>query len=259
MRWLLLISMITLSSCTTFINILNKKKDPLLKKSTSTPISHDIWDGILHDHVKNTGRVDYKGIIQDREKFDEYITLLETNHPNQKWNRDEQVAYWINAYNAFTVKLIIDNYPVNSIKDVKSGGSLIKSVWNLKFITIEGQEYDLSDIEHGILRKSYDEPRIHFAVNCASISCPPIRAEAYLAETLDEQLEKATKEFINDEKYNKVTAQNAEISKIFKWYKGDFEKNGQNLKSYIAKYVSKDLSKDFSVSYTNYNWGLNDI
>ena len=259
MKWIVIISLLLCSSCTAMINLINKKKNPELESSTSTPISHGIWNDILTKHVNNNGRVDYKGIIQDKEKLDNYINLLETNHPNKKWSKNEQLAYWINAYNAFTVKLIVDNYPVKSIKDVTSGLSIINSVWDIKFITIEGQEYDLANIEHGILRKSFNEPRIHFAVNCASISCPPLLPEAYVAETVIEQMDRATKQFINDKKYNKINDDSAEISKIFQWYKGDFTQNGKSLQNYIAQYLDQEISKDLSISYADYNWNLNDI
>ncbi len=247
------------SSCTSVIDLFNKKKNPVLASSNSSPISHELWNDILINHVKDKGRVDYQGIINDKAKLEAYISLLESSHPNKKWSDDEQLAYWINAYNAFTVKLIVDNYPVKSIKDVKSGISFINSVWDIKFINIEGKKYDLANIEHGILRKSFDEPRIHFAINCASISCPPLLPEAFAAETVNDQLEKATKQFINDEGHNTFKDGRAELSKIFQWYKGDFTKKGRKLQEYIAPYLDQKMSSDFSISYADYDWGLNEI
>ena len=107
---------------------------------------------------------------------------LRKGHPNDKhWTETEQLAYWINAYNAFTVELILDHYPVASIRDIKEGVPFINSVWDIDFIKIEGKTYSLNDIEHRILRREFDEPRIHFAIVCASISCPKLRNEAFEA------------------------------------------------------------------------------
>ena len=118
----------------------------------------------MQDHVDDEGWVNYNGFIQDSLKLDNYLTLISNNHPNNKnWSKEERFAYWINAYNAFTVKLIVDNYPTESIKDVKSGLPFVNSVWDIKFINIEGNEYDLNNIEHGIIRPKFNDPRAHFA------------------------------------------------------------------------------------------------
>ena len=148
--------------------------------SDSHPVSHEIWNGLVQKYASKDGKVNYKGFIQDSVLFNKYLTILKNNHPNDKnWNEAEQLAYWINAYNAYTVKLIIDNYPLKSIKDIKKGLPFINSVWDIKFIKIEGATYDLNNIEHSILRTKYNEPRIHFAINCASFSCPNLRPEAF--------------------------------------------------------------------------------
>jgi len=139
----------------------NNKK---IVASNSTPISHEIWTELFD------GKVNYKGFAEDKARFDEYLNLLNTHHPNDKnWSKNEQLAYWINAYNAYTVELILKHYPVVSIKDIKKGLPFLNSVWDIEFIEIEGNTYDLNHIEHEILRKEFDEPRIHFAIVCASI------------------------------------------------------------------------------------------
>ena len=153
-------------------------------KPQRPPVKHDLWDQLLKKHVNAEGFVDYKGMIRDSAQLNQYLELLQSAHPQRSWSREEQMAYWINAYNAFTVKLIVDHYPVSSIKDIKNGIPFVNTVWDIKFINIQGQEYDLNAIEHGILRKNFRDGRLHAAVNCASFSCPPLRAEAYTAERL---------------------------------------------------------------------------
>ena len=178
-------------------------------KSNSTPISHDIWNKLLQKHVNAQGKVNYKGLIEDSTDFNKYLTLLKSNHPNEKnWTKNERLAYWINAYNAFTIKLILDHYPVKSIKDIKNGIPFVNTVWDIKFIHIESATYDLNNIEHSIIRPRFGDPRVHMAVNCASTSCPNLRNEAYVAERLDEQLDAAATAFVNDKTKNILDPKN---------------------------------------------------
>jgi hypothetical protein len=183
----------------------------------------------------------------------------------------QQLAYWINAYNAFTIKLILDHYPVKSIKDIKKGVAFVNSVWDIKFIKIEGQEYDLNNIEHSIIRSQFDEPRIHFAVNCASYSCPKLLNEAYTAERLEVQLEAQARDFFNDTRKNKIINKDKVVlSSILKWYSTDFTNKGifsrvfggsgrsQKLINYVNPYVDIDISKDAEVEFMEYRWELNE-
>ena len=226
--------------------------------SESTPVSHKTWDGLLQKHVKE-GKVNYKGFIQDSVQLNAYLKVLQDNHPNTKhWSPNERLAYWINAYNAFTVKLIVDNYPVKSIKDIKKGVPFINTVWDIKFIKIEDATYDLNNIEHGIIRAKFKEPRIHFAVNCASISCPNLYNRAYVAEKLDEQLTIVAKDFLADTNKNIISAEKVELSKIFQWYGGDFKKDGKSLIEYINQYAPTKVNEDAEKSFLDYNWNLND-
>jgi len=241
-------------------------------KSSSEPISHAIFDGLLKKNVTPEGAVNYKGFIQDSVQFNKYLTLLENNHPNKKnWSKDQQLAYWINAYNAYTVKLIIDHYPVKSIKDIKSGIGFVNSVWDIKFINIEGQEYDLNNIEHSIIRTEFDEPRIHFAVNCASYSCPRLRNEAFTAERLEEQLEDQARKFFNDKRKNNIISKDKIVlSSILKWYSTDFTKKGlisrifggkgrtQNLIKFVNPYVDIEINRDAEIEFMDYRWDLNE-
>lgn len=222
--------------------------------------SHEIFDELLNKYVSKDGKVDYKGFIKEEKKLQEYLDLLSNNAPDRKkWSKDEQLAYWINAYNAFTIKLIADNYPVESIKDLNPtlNVPMVNTVWTKKFFKIGGEDTSLDDIEHKIIRKEFDEPRIHFAVNCASKSCPPLLNEAFKAEKLESQLEKAAKDFINNPKYNKISADKIEISQIFSWFKGDFTKKG-SLIDYLNKYSKVKIKPNAKVSNVKYDWSLNE-
>ena len=174
------------------------------------------------------------------------------------WSEAEQLAYWINAYNAFTVKLIADNYPVESIEDLHPTLNipLLNTVWHKKFFKIGGRASSLDEIEHKILRKKFNEPRIHFAINCASYSCPPLRNEAYTAGELNKQLDEQAKAFINNPAHNKLSPEKASLSKIFSWFKGDFTKDG-SLTDYINRYANTKLKPNAEISHLEYDWRLN--
>ena len=223
-------------------------------------IDHAPFDELLQKHVDEQGLVSYKGFQADRAKLKSYLSSLESTPPQQSWTRDQTLSYWINAYNAYTIELILQHYPVASIKDI---GSTIKipfvnTPWDIKFINIGGEEYDLNNIEHGIIRKEFDEPRIHFALVCAALSCPKLQNRAYLPETLDEQLTKAAKEFLaNSNKNEFKNEKSAKLSKLFNWYGGDFKKNG-TLIEYINKYAPTQLSAKANISWQDYDWTLNE-
>jgi hypothetical protein len=231
----------------------------LQRSSTQAPITHERWDQLLKKHVQADGFVNYKGLIQDSLELKQYLAQLSANHPDAKsWSRNEQMAYWINAYNAFTVKLIIDNYPVASIKDIKKGIAFVNSVWDIKWIKIGEYTYDLNNIEHNILRPVFKDARIHAAINCASYSCPRLRNEAYTAEKLDSQLEEGMRQFIADPLRNKISAEKAEISEIFKWFGGDFKRDAGSLENYLNKFSQQKISAQTQIDYLDYNWSLNE-
>lgn len=228
--------------------------------STAKPINHALWDTLVSEYVAENGDVNYKGFVKDSLKLNKYLNLLESAHPNKSWTRDEKLAYWINAYNAFTIKLIVDNYPVASIKDIKNGIPFVNTVWDIKFINIEGAEYDLNNIEHNIIRPKFKEPRIHFAVNCASISCPRLRNEAYTADKLDAQLSDQTRYFLGNPKKNDLSNPNKiKLSKLFTWFSGDFKETHKSVIDFINDYAEQKVSKDAEIEYFEYDWGLNDI
>lgn len=219
--------------------------------------SHQQWDKLLKKHVNASGMVSYKGFQKDKVELDAYLKTLSDNAPQSSWSENEQKAFWINAYNAFTVALILKHYPVKSIKDI--GGKIYKvnTPWDIKFISIGGKKYDLNNIEHGILRKKFDDPRIHFALVCASISCPRLRNEAYTGAQLNAQLEDDGRNFLNDKSKNRISADKAELSKYFSWYKGDFTKNG-SLADFINKYSVTKINTSTKIGSLDYNWNLNE-
>lgn len=227
--------------------------------SSSKPISHAAFDSLLRKHVNTEGWVDYEGFIKDSALLNSYLSLLSKGYPSDKnWNKNEQKAYWINAYNAFTIKLICDHYPLESIKDIKKGVPFVSDTWAIDFITIEGKKYNLNNIEHGILRPKYNDPRIHAAVNCASKSCPKLLNEAFTAEKLDAQLDMVMKTFINDETRNKIkSAKKVELSKIFTWFSGDFKKDNPSVIAFINKFSNIKIDEKADISYLDYDWKLN--
>ncbi len=227
--------------------------------SNSQPITHELWNTLLQQNVTDEGNVNYKGFIKDSVKFNQYLELLSSNHPNDKnWSADERLTYWINAYNAYTVKLITDHYPVESIKDIKKGIPFVSDVWEINFFKIEGKSYNLNDLEHGITRKRFNDPRIHAAFNCASFSCPRLRNEAFTAKRLNEQLDDQMKYFINNPNKNTLDPDNPKLSKIFKWYGGDFKKTGMSKREFINQYAEIKIKKGANIKYLDYKWNLNE-
>lgn len=212
------------------------------------------FDDLLRNNVSTDGVVDYKNIIKNKVDLNEYIDYLARTSPNDSWSDDKKKAFWINAYNAYTIQIITDNYPLGSILKINSKG---KDAWHQKFAVVGGESYSLNDIEHEILRKDFSDPRIHVGVNCASFSCPPILNKAFTEENVDKELEVLMKRFINDPKRNIITEKKVTLSKIFEWYKGDFTKNG-SLIDYINSYTDLTLTKKTKTRYMEYNWNLNE-
>ncbi len=224
----------------------------LINNIDAQKLSHEKFDKLLKKYVSETGFVDYKGFKND-PLFKEYLNELSNHPPQPNWTKNEKLAYWINAYNAFTIQLIIDNYPVKSIKEI---GGTFGSPWDIEFIQIGGRTYNLNQIEHEILRKQFNEPRIHFAIVCASVSCPKLRNEAYVPEKLNDQLNDQVKEFINDSSKNIISENSVKLSQIFNWFKSDFTKKG-SLIDFLNRYSKVKISPKAKISYLKYNWNLN--
>jgi len=210
--------------------------------------SHSIFDGLLKAHVSASGVVDYAGLKSKEAELDKYLKNLENHGPETTWNRDQELAFWINAYNAYTIKLILNNYPVASITDLHGG-----KPWDVKWINLNGKTLSLNNIENDIIRPKYNEPRIHFAVNCAAKSCPPILNAAYKAKSLESQLESQTKKFVNNSKFNTLGKNAIEVSKIFDWYGVDFG----SVASFFVRYADTTVKPSAKVSFKEYDWSLN--
>lgn len=210
--------------------------------------NHAAWNSLLQQYVSATGQVDYRGLKMKQQKLNEYLVTLKQNPPADDWSRNEKMAFWINAYNAFTVKKIIDNYPLNSIMDLSNG-----KVWDDKWIQIGQRSLSLNDIENSILRPNYNDARIHFAVNCAAKSCPPLHNEAFTAANLERKLENLTTKFINNKEYTVITRNEVKVSKIFDWYGEDF----RDLIEYLNQYSDTKIDDDTEIEYLEYNWDLN--
>jgi len=219
-------------------------------KAATQKADHKAWDELVKKYVDEHGFVNYKGFKNDQEQLTSYLNYLSTTYPNESWTVQEQLAYYINLYNAATVGLILDNYPIESIKE-------ISKPWGITIIKLGDERFSLGDIEHVILRKM-NEPRIHFAINCASFSCPNLLNEAFTAATIEEQLERVSFSFINGNK-NDISTDNPQLSKIFKWYKNDFLFEGEkDLIGFINQYSNIKIERKADIDYKEYNWNLNE-
>jgi hypothetical protein len=215
---------------------------------------HGGYSGLLEKYVDD-GKVDYVSLKRDRDRLDSYLEGLARLSPEAlgRMPRDEQLTFYINAYNALTLKVIIDNYPVKSIKD-------IPGVWKELKFPVAGKELTLDEIEHGIVRKKFKEPRIHFALVCASKSCPKLRPEAYTGASLNRMLNEEARRFISDPSKVKLDKDRNTLylSPIFKWFRGDFG----DVREFVSRYLSEDAAghvreKRPWVRYLGYDWTLN--
>ncbi|MBT2971388.1 MAG: DUF547 domain-containing protein [Candidatus Thiodiazotropha sp. (ex Ctena orbiculata)] len=245
----------------------------------ASAFDHTVWNSLLQQHVVPqrdgvTTAVDYRGLNEDRVRLKQYLASLAAvdKVSFETWPAAEKLAFLINAYNAWTVELILTAYPrLTSIKEL---GSFFSSPWKKDFVQLFGEKISLDDIEHGMIRKQgeYDEPRIHFAVNCASIGCPALRAEAYTGERLEMQLTEQTELFLADRTRNRFTDNRLEISSIFKWYRDDFERGWRGYRSladFIAQYgqqiglsvedVQRLRRDEIDISFLDYDWRLNSL
>lgn len=238
---------------------------------------HSGWNKLLVSHVSpiNGNKatvVDYMGMKKDRELLKQYLDALSSISMAEfdQWSKQEQLAFLINAYNAWTVELILSKWP--DLKSIKDIGGLFSSPWSKELAYLLGKMRTLDDIEHGLIRGSgrYNEPRIHFAVNCASISCPALRAEAYEGNKIERQLNEQTVLFLSDRSRNRIDKNSLMLSSIFKWYREDFEKGWQGfnrLEDFLLVYssslglsdaiINQLKSGNADIKFLNYDWRLN--
>lgn len=223
----------------------------------ATTVDHSTYAALLMKYV-DQGHVDYRSFKKEEVKLDQYLKVLEKT-TTKNLSRDEQFAFYVNAYNAWTIKLILSGYP--GIKSIKELGSFIKSPWQKKICRIDEDVITLDHIEHNILRPRFKDPRVHFAINCAALSCPPLRSEPYLGSALDRQLDDAASGFINNPKRNYLSGDTLYVSKIFKWFAEDFNNDAIG---FFLKYAKEDMKKDLEakkgnikIKYLHYDWSLN--
>ncbi|MDF1588550.1 MAG: DUF547 domain-containing protein [Gammaproteobacteria bacterium] len=239
---------------------------------------HQLWDDLLKRHVVvidggQITKADYAGFQSQRQDLKQYLDSVSmvSQAEFDNWSNETQLAFLINVYNAWTVELILTKYPdLNSIKQL---GGFFRSPWKKTFIPLFDREVSLDYIEHDLIRGSgrYNESRIHFAVNCASIGCPALRNEAYTAELLDAQLEQQTQLFLQDKKRNRLDGNRLMVSEIFKWYRKDFEQGWRNtgsLTAFLALYgkalgldsdqQTKLQQSEIVIAFLDYDWQLND-
>ena len=229
----------------------------VLFPSNAVAQDNSIYANLLLQHVKGN-RVDYDGFKKDEARLDNYLALLSAADVDSL-SHNARFAFYINAYNAFTIKLILTKYPgINSIKEI---GSFFSNPWSKKFISLKGRTVSLDHIEHGILRPLFKDPRIHFAINCASKGCPPLLNRPYEGETLEAQLNTMARAFINDPKRTFLKEDTLFVSKIFKWFEDDF--NSAPL-LFIRQYADDAFRAKLDAAgpgvkftYLNYDWTLN--
>jgi hypothetical protein len=233
--------------------------------------THRVWTETLETYLNAEGLFAYQRLLTDikTQKNSTFMPYLESVEHVSKYQfetfaRNQQMAFLINAYNAFTVKLIIDHYPVRSIKKI---GKFFSSPWKRKFFSLlDGSIRTLDQIEHDWLRSRYKDFRIHAAVNCASLSCPALRDKAYTSKGLDQQLDEQMHLWLSDSTRNRFddTNNKAYVSKIFDWYQDDFENWGGGVKKVFETYRGKQQSDvlktacDYDIAYLDYDWDLND-
>lgn len=213
---------------------------------------HAAWDALLKKNVSASGKVNYKGIKTSLPVLEEYLKHLKENTPKSTWSKNEKMAYWINLYNASTVYLIATNYPTSSITKLNGG-----KPWDKKFVKSGDKVYTLNQIENEIVRPRFKDPRIHAALNCAAVSCPSLLNEALVSISLNNQLNKQCRVWVNDASKNKLEDAKIKVSQIFDWYAADF-KAGGGVVAFINKYATTKVSTKAKVSYLEYDWALNE-
>ncbi len=211
---------------------------------------HSVWSAELKKYVSADGKVNYRDWANNQAALDGYLAQLAGTQPLSNWSTNVQLAYWINVYNAYTVKLVLQHYPVQTIKDIYQGNP-----WDKAWITLGGKTYSLNQIENEYIRQRFRDPRIHFALNCGALSCPPLLNEAYDPARLDAQLTSRTKAFIADQFQNQTAATTVRLSQLFVWYKDDFK---PDLISFLNTYLATPIPAEAKIEFVEYDWSLNE-
>lgn len=231
-------------------------------------IDHAAWNQFLQKYVHSgqngIHRLNYTNVTQDdRLILEDYIKSLENTQIRQ-YSSNEQLAYWINLYNAATINIILQHYPVESILDINiSPGFFTKGPWGKRILQVEEQSISLNDIEHRILRPLWKDSRIHYALNCASLGCPNLQKIAFTAENVEQQLNRTASEFVNHPRGAIIGDGRLNVSSIYSWFQSDFGGSQQSVIQHLLKYASPGFAKQLKnikrISDDNYDWGLNDL
>ena len=242
--------------------------------------SHKAFDDLLKKHVTyitngSASQVSYAGFLQDRAALKEYLDAVSAvpEASYKSWNKNQQLAFLINAYNAYTIELILTKYP--NLKSIRDLGGTFSKPWSLKFFNLFGKETNLDNIEHDMIRAEgvFNDPRIHVAVVCASIGCPMLRNDVFTGDKIDAQLDDAMSRFFSDRSRNRYNSESKklEVTKLLDWYKKDFTKGYKgfaSVEAVLGKYADK-LADDpaaraeikagkIAITHLDYNWNLND-
>ena len=262
MNRILIICLLLLSVCSVlFLYHFRVEADSRTAQPTGdAPFSHDLFNQVLQEHVDKKGRVNYTQLKANPEKLERYLDLLAVAKPTEL-SYNAQLAFWVNAYNALVIKGVLDHYPTTSVRKVKWFGGFFS---RLKF-QVAGKTYTLNQIEHGIIRTEFADPRIHFVLVCASASCPPLENSAFSAEDIEERLETATFNFVQNPEHVRIdrAKRRVYLSKIFKWYDDDFEIGYEGVADFLADYLPPEdadfvLLEDVKFHHLDYDWTLND-
>ena len=223
-------------------------------------LSHELFDQVLQKYVDSQGRVNYAGLKNDSGTLESYLDLLAVNAPSDRATFQTGLAFWINAYNALTIKGVLDHYPTTSVRKIKLFGGFFSRI---KF-QVGGRSYTLDNIEHDIIRSEFGDPRIHFALICASLGCPILENRAFVPETLEERLDNATANFINNPEKVRLDRENGvlHLSQIFEWYAEDFEDTHDSVINFISEYLPEAdtaflARAEIQIQYLQYDWRLN--
>jgi uncharacterized protein DUF547 len=237
-------------------------------ESSTRVVNHSLWAAILGkyvvtDHPSAINRFRYGAVTaEDRLSLNSYLAQLQQLKVTGL-NRREQKAFWINLYNALTIKVILDHYPMESIMDVDiSPGFFSNGPWDAKLLTIESEELSLNDIEHRILRPIFTDNRVHYALNCASLGCPNLQPQPFTAANTEQLLNEGATSYINHSRGAQVIDGKVQVSSIYKWFKADFGGSSKKVIDHLLLYAQSDLARALSGNKKkltfDYDWNLNE-
>lgn len=222
-------------------------------------INFEQWDQLLHQYVDSQGKVNYRGWTESATSLKQWLGEISVVNLRDA-EPDQQLAFWLNLYNAAVIDQVLDQYPIDSIRPTFLGMAnwiAFLQFFQRKVVSVNQQPYSLNQIEHDTIRPQFQDPRVHFALVCAAIGCPLLRNQAYRPERVQQQLEDDAQRFINNPQKVRYEPPFLYCSKIFKWYEKDFLKDHASIPVYIQKYLSEPISTDCKIRYLNYDWSLN--